>query len=152
MMSVVRIRRESRTRLGAICVGTMAFVQAAAPGIAAAQSASSAAPAQPGDNAGGSGPAADGLQTETPIKHLIVIVGENRSFDHVFGLYQPGNGQTVSNLLSKGILNADGTPGPNFSQATQYRASSGSGYSISPGGKTPYETLPPPNTDSAPQT
>lgn len=56
-------------------------------------------------------------KTLTPIKHVIVIVGENRTFDHVFGAYQPRAGQTVSNLLSKGIINADGTPGPNFPAA-----------------------------------
>ena len=49
----------------------------------------------------------------TPIKHVIVIIGENRTFDHVFATYVPKNGQTVSNLLSKGIVKADGTPGPN---------------------------------------
>src|SRR5580700_8547788 len=57
--------------------------------------------------------------TTTPIKHVIVIIGENRSFDHVFATYQPRRGQTVWNLLSEGIINADGTPGPNFSQAAQ---------------------------------
>ena len=41
--------------------------------------------------------------TTTPIKHVIVIVGENRSFDHVFATYTPPHG-TVSNLLSKGIV------------------------------------------------
>ncbi|WP_042267199.1 phospholipase C [Paraburkholderia heleia] len=29
----------------------------------------------------------DALQTATPIKHLVVIFGENRSFDHYFGTY-----------------------------------------------------------------
>jgi len=58
--------------------------------------------------------------TTTPIKHVIVIIGENRSFDHVFATYQPqGNNETVWNLLSEGIINADGTPGPNFSKAEQ---------------------------------
>jgi phospholipase C len=42
-------------------------------------------------------------RTTTPIKHVILIIGENRTFDNVFGTYQPTNGQTVSNLLSKGI-------------------------------------------------
>src|ERR1700722_9293807 len=60
--------------------------------------------------------------TTTPIKHVIVIIGENRSFDHVFATYQPKRGQTVWNLLSEGIVNADGTPGPNFSRAQQYAA------------------------------
>ncbi len=57
--------------------------------------------------------------TTTPIKHVIVIIGENRSFDHVFATYVPRGGQAVWNLLSEGIVNADGTPGPNFSKAQQ---------------------------------
>ena len=32
-------------------------------------------------------------------------------------------GQTVWNLLSEGIVNADGTPGPNFRKAEQHAAS-----------------------------
>src|SRR5215470_7467254 len=60
--------------------------------------------------------------TVTPIKHVIVIVGENRTFDHLFATYVPKPGETVNNLLSEGIINADGTPGGNFSQATQFYA------------------------------
>jgi phospholipase C len=60
--------------------------------------------------------------TTTPIKHVIVIIGENRSFDHVFATYVPQNGQTVFNLLSQGIVKADGTPGPNFPAAEQKAA------------------------------
>jgi phospholipase C len=33
-------------------------------------------------------------RTVTPIKHLIVIIGENRSFDHVFATYVPKWGQS----------------------------------------------------------
>jgi phospholipase C len=61
-------------------------------------------------------------KTSTPIKHVIVIIGENRSFDHVFATYVPKNGQSVWNLLSEGIINADGTPGPNFTQYQQKAA------------------------------
>jgi phospholipase C len=60
--------------------------------------------------------------TSTPIKHVIVIIGENRSFDHVFATYVPKKGETVWNLLSEGIIKADGTPGPNFSKAEQTAA------------------------------
>jgi len=42
--------------------------------------------------------------TTTPIKHVIVIIGENRTFDHVFATYQPKRGQSVWNLLSEGIV------------------------------------------------
>ena len=62
-------------------------------------------------------PDAASNSTSTPIKHVIVIIGENRSFDHVFATYVPRHGQSVWNLLSQGIVNADGTPGPKFSKA-----------------------------------
>jgi phospholipase C len=64
--------------------------------------------------------------TRTPIKHVIVIIGENRSFDHVFATYIPKNGESIHNLLSEGIINADGTPGPNFNKAKQHAASDAS--------------------------
>ncbi|HEX3472612.1 MAG TPA: alkaline phosphatase family protein [Silvibacterium sp.] len=60
--------------------------------------------------------------TSSPIKHVIVIIGENRSFDHVFATYVPKKGETVWNLLSEGIVKADGTPGKNFSKAEQKAA------------------------------
>ncbi|HEY0766844.1 MAG TPA: alkaline phosphatase family protein, partial [Steroidobacteraceae bacterium] len=44
--------------------------------------------------------------TTTPIKHVIIIVGENHTFDNLFGTYQPQPGQTIRNLLSLGIVNA----------------------------------------------
>src|ERR1700674_3465643 len=52
-------------------------------------------------------------QTKTPIKHVIVIIGENRTFDHIFATYKPKDGENVDNLWSKGIVREDGTPGPN---------------------------------------
>ncbi|HTV15894.1 MAG TPA: alkaline phosphatase family protein [Acidobacteriaceae bacterium] len=62
-------------------------------------------------------------ETATPIKHVIVIIGENRSFDHVFATYVPKNhGEKVWNLLSEGIVKADGSPGPNFAKAEQKAA------------------------------
>jgi phospholipase C len=61
-------------------------------------------------------------KTTTPIKHVIVIIGENRSFDHVFATYQPKRGERVWNLLSEGIVNRDGSPGPNFKQVEQKAA------------------------------
>ncbi|ASW03250.1 alkaline phosphatase family protein [Paraburkholderia aromaticivorans] len=86
--------------------------------------------------------------TQTPIKHVIVIVGENRTFDHVFGTYEPGNGQSVQNLLSEGIVNADGSPGPNFAKSRQFQATvTGTAqFALAPSTKSPYGTLPSPNT------
>jgi phospholipase C len=65
-------------------------------------------------------------QTASPIKHVIVIIGENRSFDHVFATYVPKNGESVDNLLSKGIIKLDrdknAVAGPNFDKAQQLAA------------------------------
>src|ERR1700736_1393123 len=82
-------------------------------------------------------------KTTSPIKHVIIIVGENRSFDHLFATYTPKNG-TVDNLLRRGIINADGTPGPNFAQAQQFSAQDTDTFQESPGSKVVYATLPPP--------
>jgi phospholipase C len=90
--------------------------------------------------------------TETAIEHVIVVIGENRSFDHLFATYTPPHGETVWNLLSKGIITATGTPGPNFGRAKQYQGilKVPSKFSLLPASKTLYETLPPPNTDGTP--
>src|SRR5271168_3360067 len=66
-------------------------------------------------------------KTASPIKHVIVIIGENRSFDHVFATYVPKRGESVDNLLSKGIVTLDSNlnaiPGPHFHKAQQLAAS-----------------------------
>jgi phospholipase C len=97
--------------------------------------------------------------TKTPIKHVIIIIGENRTFDHVYATYKPKAGQTVSNLLSKGIVNANGKPGPNYSLSAQFSAvdsttADNGKFSNSPQEKSIYSTLPPslaggPKTTSA---
>jgi phospholipase C len=84
-------------------------------------------------------------KTATPIKHVIVIIGENRTFDHVFATYKPKEGESVSNLLSKRIIKADGTPGKKFSLARQSSAddSSADGFQLSPSGNVAYSIMPP---------
>ena len=94
-------------------------------------------------------------KTASPIKHVIIIIGENRTFDHVFATYQPREGEVVDNLLSKGIINKDGSPGRNYADAAQFSAVDNSVYSISPGQKKRYggnNPLQPPGTSYAPQT
>jgi len=66
-------------------------------------------------------------ETGSPIKHVIVIIGENRSFDHVFATYVPKRPEEkVFNLLSQGIIKLDknnnALPGPNFEKAHQLAA------------------------------
>jgi phospholipase C len=107
------------------------------------------APAFAQEQAAAQTPAGKTLTT-TPIEHIILIIGENRSFDHVYATYTPKNGEKVNNLLSEGIVKANGKPGPNFYRATQYSATVKNQYSIAPDKKVPYANLPPVGTDGAP--
>ncbi|HEY0767721.1 MAG TPA: alkaline phosphatase family protein [Steroidobacteraceae bacterium] len=84
--------------------------------------------------------------TATPIKHVIIIVGENHTFDNLFGTYKPQSGQTVRNLLSLGIVNADGTPGPHFERAAQRIGVSHGKYQTETPATGVYRTLPQPYT------
>jgi phospholipase C len=99
---------------------------------------------------------ADSLKTASPIKHVIVLIGENRGLDHTFGVYKPkGKGETISTLLSKGIVNEDGTPGPNFAQAQQFSVAAQTSFYIGApaASKSPYNgvnAMPQPNTNGAP--
>jgi phospholipase C len=118
----------------------LACVSAAAIGMNAfAPAALAARPMKSGDG-----------RTTTPIKHVIVIYGENRSFDHLFATYRPKNGQFVNNLLSEGIVDEFGNPGPNASKATQYQATDTTSYSLAPTKAGAYESLPPVMTGGAP--
>jgi phospholipase C len=95
--------------------------------------------------------AVDSIPTATPIKHVVIIVGENRSFDHLFATYVPKDKhEKVRNLLSEGIVNADGTPGPRFNRAHQFQivsAPNGGKFFISAdlSSKQLYSFLPPPD-------
>lgn len=92
---------------------------------------------------------ADEGTTATPIKHVIIIVGENHTFDNVFGTYQPKGEQQISNLLSKGIVSADGSPGPHFDLAKQRIGSDAEEYQAATPSIGEYETLPQPYTTYA---
>jgi phospholipase C len=116
------------------------LVSAAIFQLALGNSFAAAAPQQATTNDG---------NTKSPIKHVIVIIGENRSFDHVFATYVPPvAGQTVFNLLSEGIVKADGTPGPNFAKAAQKASvdTGGDAFTLSPASKPnfPGNVLPAP--------
>src|SRR5947209_10927466 len=82
----------------------------------------------------------------SPIRHLIVVVGENRSFDNVFGTYVPSGSQTIWNLLSEGIVLNNGSPGPNVALAAQQQATDTSTYELSPTQTGAFNNLPQPNT------
>jgi len=93
-------------------------------------------------------------KTRTPIKHVIVLIGENRTFDHLFATYKPRKGEHVKNLLSEDIIKADGTPGPHFSRAAQFQAippfRTSYYISLDDSEKAPYTTLPEPTLNFSP--
>jgi phospholipase C len=93
-------------------------------------------------------------QTQSPIKHVIVLIGENRTFDHLFATYVAPSGDSVKNLLSEGIIKADGSQGRNFSNAQQFFAlppfKTKYYTSLGPHDKAPYETLPEPTLNDSP--
>ena len=121
-----RVRRR-RVLTGAFAVGLSAATLA---------SLSTSAGAAPGSVA----------PTTTPIKHVIVIIGENHSFDNVFATYQPPAGQKILNLLSEGIVTPGGSPAARADRATQETASDTTTFQVSPSRTGPYSTLPQPNT------
>jgi phospholipase C len=83
----------------------------------------------------------------SPIRHLIVVVGENRSFDNVFGTYVPSNPtQTVWNLLSQDIVQINGNIGTNFEAAAQQEATDTKTYQLSPTQTGHFQYLPQPST------
>ncbi len=92
--------------------------------------------------------------TSSPIKHVIVLIGENRTFDHLFATYVPRHGESVKNLLSEGIIKVDGTPDAHFKKAQQFQAVApfNTKYFISLDNddKAPYSTLPEPTLNFSP--
>src|SRR3979411_2396058 len=98
------------------------------------------------------------IKTASPIKHVIIIVGENRSFDHLFATYVPkSRHERVLNLLSEDIIKADGTPDENFAKAHQFQLTSppnGGKFFVSAGkaNKALYTTLPAPEIGGVPAT
>jgi phospholipase C len=94
----------------------------------------------------------DPPRNATPIEHVIVVIGENRSFDHVYATYVPKDGEYILNLLSEGIVGENGKPGLNFSAASQFATSGQRSYFINVNGtsKATYPTLPAPTLGGAP--
>jgi phospholipase C len=99
---------------------------------------------------------ADDGTTATPIKHVIILIGENRTFDNIYGMYRPREGQSISNLLTRGIVNSAGDTVLN-TKAQQFQINlplASATYFIDfhgTPGKTPYPFLPVPNVSYAPQ-
>jgi phospholipase C len=98
---------------------------------------------------GGSAIHAQQPPTTTPIRHLIVVVGENITFDNLFATWEPKSGAGVHNLLSEGIVNRDGSPGAHFEKAIQRRAQVRDAYTVTPAISGTYGELPQPGTTYA---
>jgi Phosphoesterase family len=125
----------------AICLG----IFAAAPGNSHTAALSTGAKNREAFRSNG-GPSIVG-DARSPIRHLIVVVGENRSFDNVFGTYVPSNPtQTVWNLLSQDIVQINGNIGTNFEAAAQQEATDTMTYELSPTQTGHFQYLPQPST------
>ena len=84
--------------------------------------------------------------TTTPIQHVIIVVGENHTFDNLYGTYQPRVGQRIENLLSKGIVNVDGSPGRHHKAAVQRVGLNDGKYNAITASQGAYQALPRPYT------
>jgi phospholipase C len=83
----------------------------------------------------------DKLPTATPIKHLVVIFGENESFDHYFGAYPQASNPAgePSFVAASGTPQVNGyeknaallTANPNTTNASNLAAASAAGFSAS---------------------
>ncbi len=135
-MLALRGRRRRRLRVVAALAGTGALALAGGAGADSSAASTKTTPT----------PTASSPTTASPIKHVVVIIGENHSFDNVFATYKPPAGQTVDNLLSEGIVTARGGLGPHASLARQEQASDTKKYQLDPADTSPFTTLPQPNT------
>ena len=111
----------------------------------------------------GSGPgkgadAAAAFATESPIKHVIILIGENRGLDHTFGVYKP-KGKKADDLQHsvQGHRQRGRHAGAELTAWRSNTPSRRSRPSISAppnSAKTPYNTttnlMPQPNTNGAP--
>ena len=86
-----------------------------------------------------------------------MLIGENRTFDNIYGTYRlSGYGDDhrseVGNLLSRGIVRDNGSPGPNMALAEQNSVNTPlpATYFISSSNKTAYSPLPTPQLNGAP--
>ncbi|MHB8286287.1 MAG: phospholipase C [Caulobacteraceae bacterium] len=81
----------------------------------------------------------DALATATPIKHLVVIYGENESFDHYFGTYPNAANTTGEPVFTaaagtpavNGLTSTLLTANPNVTNAANIAAATKGGYSTS---------------------
>jgi phospholipase C len=133
--------RGPRSARGRSSVG-MALAAALAAGAAGVSLAPSA-----GAITGARSPEA--IPTRTPIKHVIVVIGENHTFDNVFATWRPPTGEQVRNLLSEGIVGDAGGCGPGAVRALQRQAIDVDAYRVTPLTTGPYLTLPRPDTTTA---
>ncbi|TNC25395.1 phospholipase C [Amycolatopsis alkalitolerans] len=92
------VKRRKRMLLGG---GAAAVVAGVAIAVTTTVGGADAQPLQPKH--------ADGLNTATPIKHVVVIFGENVSFDHYFGTYpNAANTDGTPFTAAKGTPHVDG--------------------------------------------
>lgn len=73
-----------------------------------------------GPGSGGNGGGGNLGTTNSPVKRVVVVVMQNRSFDHLFGKYTPTGGQTIEGIRPgvPGYIQSDGTTPFQLTDAT----------------------------------
>ena len=101
-----------------------------------------------GAGSASAGPRAHTASAQTPIKHVIVIVGENHTFDNVYATYRPRHGQTVEDLRRRGSSRRTASPGRTCRAPASGRRPTPRPTATRPTPKlvAPYTSLPQPNT------
>jgi phospholipase C len=97
-----RQRRSFALLMGILVVATalVAYLRTNAPASPGSRNTGSSHPTSPGGSAPGSPPAsASAAPGENPIKHVVFLVKENRSFDNFFGRYPGAEGATSGKTL-----------------------------------------------------
>ena len=109
-------------------------------------------PAQAGDP----DKAVDKIKTASPIKHVIIIVGENRSFDHLFATFSCQNTKTRKSRSQPSLRRNPSTPmahrariSPRPSNTRSFPRPNGGKFFSSADlvNKQLYTTLPPPDVN-----
>src|SRR5260370_966878 len=75
---------------------------------------------------------ASSIPTRTPLKHVIVVIGENHTYDNVFATWTPPHGEHARNLLSEHIVTEAGACGAEADRALQRRATDTDVYRLTP--------------------
>ena len=111
----MRTRLHRRVLSWVASVLGLALIAAACTASGAEPRATSSPPASPSPSVSTAGSPdafdATALETATPIKHVVFLIKENRSFDHLFGMFPDANGVSTGMAFGQPRTLTRGTDG-----------------------------------------